>query len=451
MKKPIDPNLENFDTDDFILDGSGADEESTETSSYSNPQFMVSETDGSSANPEEYHASESHRQRAADGVSSSSSSGESGEHRHHHSSSSSHHHHSSSSSGRHHHHHHRHHHRHHKRSKMPLAARIIIAVLAVILAIAIAVTGTFFYLNYKGEKDITTTAVATDYAETIEYNGHTYVYNDNIITLAFIGVDKRNLGEEDSHSTTAGMADTDVVVAIDKATGKTSMISIPRDTMVDVDVYKDGKFIETKEMELCIAYAYGDGFASSCKNVTKSISRILYNVPVDKYFAMDLNGIQPINDAVGGVDVTSLYDLDEYGIKKGDKIHLEGDLTEAYVRTRDMDNIEASLNRTERQVQYLNAFANKVRTSVTHDFGMITDLYNTASEYCTTDITISNATYLGSLLISKGVVDFDTYSLEGTMKEIENKEFADYVYAGFYPDEEKLMQTVLDVFYTQVK
>lgn len=451
MKKPIDPNLENFETDDFILTGSGAEEENKSDNSYSNPKFVVSETDGASANPAEYHASENHRQLAAEGKAFPSSEG-SGEHHHHHhhSSSSSHSHHSSSSHGKHRRHsHHRHH--HHKRHKMPLAARIIISILAIILALAIAVTGTFFFLNYKGEKDITTTAVATDYAETIEYNGHTYVYNDNIITMAFIGVDKRNLGEEDAHTSTAGMADTDVVVAIDKASGKTSMISIPRDTMVDVDVYKDGKFIETKEMELCIAYAYGDGFATSCKNVTKSISRILYNVPVDKYFAMDLNGIQPINDAVGGVDVTSLYDLDEYGIKKGDKIHLEGDLTEAYVRTRDMDNIEASLNRTERQVQYLNAFANKVRTSVTHDFGMITDLYNTASDYCTTDITISNATYLGSLLLSKGIVNFDTYSLEGTMKPIENEEFADYVYAGFYPDEDDLMQTVLDVFYTQVK
>lgn len=39
------------------------------------------------------------------------------------------------------------------------------------------------------------------------------------------------------------MADTDIVVAIDKVSGKTSMIAVPRDTMVDVDVFdKDGNF-----------------------------------------------------------------------------------------------------------------------------------------------------------------------------------------------------------------
>lgn len=32
------------------------------------------------------------------------------------------------------------------------------------------------------------------------------------------------------------------------------------------------------------------------------------------------------------------------------------------------------------------------------------------------------------------------------MKAVDNKEFKDYVYAGFYPDKDSLMQTVLDVF-----
>ena len=69
------------------------------------------------------------------------------------------------------------------------------------------------------------------------------------------------------------------------------------------------------------------------------------------------------------------------------------------MRARDMDNLNASLNRTQRQVQYLNAFADKVRGSVTSDFSVITNLYNTASDYCTTDLTVSNVTYLGSLLL----------------------------------------------------
>ena len=379
-----------------------------------------------------------------------------GHHEHHHDHGHHHHHHHHSDShshsrhGKHRrHHHHHHHHRHHR---LPKGARVVIGILVALLIIVALVVGAFLILNYNGEKKMTDTTAVTDYQETIEYKGHTYVYNENVVTMAFLGVDKRELGKAENHTSTNGMADTDIVVAIDKVSGTTSMIAVPRDTMVDVDVFdKDGNFKKTKEMELCIAYAYGDGFGTSCKNVTKSISRILYNVPIDKYFALDLNGIQPINDSIGGVKVQSLYDLPDYGVKKGDTVHLTGDLTEAYVRTRDMDNLNASLNRTQRQVQYLNAFADKVRGSVTSDFSVITNLYNTASDYCTTDLTVSNVTYLGSLLLQKGVTDFQSYTLEGKMKAVENKEFKDYVYAGFYPDKDSLMQTVLDVFYTRIR
>ena len=35
------------------------------------------------------------------------------------------------------------------------------------------------------------------------------------------------------------------------------------------------------------------------------------------------------------------------------------------------------------------------------------------------------------------------------MKASENTDYADYVYAEFYPDEEALMELVLDTFYTK--
>ena len=468
MKKPIDPNLERFEDSVFSLTGG----DDTSGVSYRAPQFEMKET-SAAATPGEYHASENHRQRAeATGAPVEPAPGGEEHHHHHH-----HHHHSDSHSHsrhgkhrRHHHHHHHHHHRHHRLGRdleyftvvdyigqglpilLPKGARVVIGILVALLIIVALVVGAFLILNYDGEKKMTNTTATTDYQETIEYKGHTYVYNENVVTMAFLGVDKRELGKAENHTSTNGMADTDIVVAIDKVSGKTSMIAVPRDTMVDVDVFdKDGNFKKTKEMELCIAYAYGDGFGTSCKNVTKSISRILYNVPIDKYFALDLNGIQPINDSIGGVKVQSLYDLPDYGVKKGDTVHLTGDLTEAYVRTRDMDDLNASLNRTQRQVQYLNAFADKVRGSVTSDFSVITNLYNTASDYCTTDLTVSNVTYLGSLLLQKGVADFQSYTLEGKMKAVDNKEFKNYVYAGFYPDKDSLMQTVLDVFYTRIR
>lgn len=450
MKKPIDPNLDGFD-DSLPIDVDAdktefkinVDKKSTKTDG--EQKFMVEVSDG----PETHH--------------SSHSGGESGHHSSHHSHSghSSHRHshsgHGHGSSYRHHrHHHHSSHHSHSSRGKkkMPVIAKVLISIVAVILALAIVVTGTLFALEQKGKKSLTNqTNVTTqeNYEETITYNGHEYVYNNDIVAVAFIGVDKRELGLDDGVVGTAGQADANIVVTINTKTGEAKAIAIPRDTMVEVDLYSDkGVYLKNETMQLCLSYAYGNGTDTSAENVTTSISRILYNVPISKYFALDLNGIAPINDAIGGVTVTSLYDFKNADIKKGDTVHLTGDLTETYVRTRDMDNIEASLNRTARQVQYIKAFAAQLAPAVLNDFSIVSKLYNTASDYSTTNITLSDATYLASLLVSKGIDDFETATVEGEMKKSDNVENADVVFAEFYPDEDKLMQLVLDTFYTQI-
>lgn len=303
------------------------------------------------------------------------------------------------------------------------------------------------YLENQGKNDLTAVE-NTEYQETIEYNGETYVYNDDIIAIAFLGIDKRELGLDNNIVGTAGQADADIVLTIDTKTGKAKAIAIPRDTMVDIDLYSDsGIFLRSEQLQLCLSYAYGNGKETSATNTTTAISRILYDVPINKYLALDLDGIAPINDSIGGVTVTSLYNFDNLGIKEGDTVHLQGDLTEAYVRQRNMDSVDASLNRTARQVQYIKAFAAQLLPSVMEDFSVVTKLYNTASNYSTTNISLSNATYLASLVLSKGVTSFESTTIEGEMKLSDKPDKNGFVYAEFYPDKDKLMQVVLDTFY----
>ncbi len=451
MKKQIDPNLNNFSDDDFILnpesskDGFKAD--NGVDASDAEPNFTV--TESKSTNETDYHASEKHRHQAEEGKLSAqfvqSFSGDRTSHRSHHSSSSSHHsssssHHSSSGS----------HHSKSKRKKIPVAVRIIIAVLVIIFLAVAIIAGTVLYLQQTGKKDLIVESADVEYEETVEYNGHTYIYDKNKIAFAFLGVDKQELGLEDTLIGTAGQADTDVVIVVDTSTGKVSLISIPRDTMVDVDLFTTaGKYLNTEKMQLCLAYAYGDGGASSCTNVTSAISRILYNVPIEKYFALDLEGIAPLNDAVGGVTVTSLYDFPNEGVYQGDEVHIRGNFAETYVRMRDFDNIEASLNRTKRQVQYIQAYVQQLRSAVVQDFSVVSGLYNTASQFSETNISLNDVTYLASLLLSKGVADYEQYTIEGEMKA--SKEANNVVFAEFYPDEDALLDVVVKCFYTQVK
>lgn len=454
MKRPIDPNL-NGTNDELFPNGElgnsalGSDnsvgDEIADMLIFDKEPDKPENTKSSSS---EFELTDSDHIGKTRHSSHRHSSGEHSEHHHH----GEHSHHSSHHHSSHHHHHHHHHGKHSKKKRLPLPVRILAVFLAVFVVIA-AVTGlTFYSLKVTGEKDIKTVTTDTsgDYKEVITYNGHKYQLNENVISVAFLGVDRRQM-KDSSTTDFVGSSDADIVVAVDTSTGKSDIIAIPRDTMVDVAQYdENGEYKKTGKVQLCLAYAYGNGGENSCKNVTSSISRILYNVPIDKYYALDLDGIKPLNDAVGGVTVTSLYNLPKYNVKVGDKVTLRGDMAEAYVRTRDMDTINASLNRTSRQMQYVKAFASQVQEAVKGDFSTVSKLYNTAADYSQTNLTLNNMTYVASLLLSKNIRTFDTHSIKGEMKEAKTTEYPDAVYAEFYPDEDALMKTVLDIYYTQI-
>ncbi|MCR5207661.1 MAG: LCP family protein [Eubacterium sp.] len=434
MKKPIDPNLSNTGDSDLL------------------------EITGASQPGEEFNIVT--KEEAPARVAAPSASGnESTEHHHSHSSDGSH-------SSHHHHHHHHHHHSSHssssksshghsrrkKKSKLPVTAKIAIGIIiAILLALSVAVVG-FFVYREMGKKDVMTDVSGTAYHETVEYKGHTYRFNPDVVALGFLGVDQRKLETVDE-TDFVGAADADIVVTVDIKTGKTKVIAIPRDTMIDIDIYSpdSGVLLNSQSAQLCLAYSYGDGGVKSCESTIDAMSRILYNVPIQKYYALDLDGIAPLNDAIGGVKINnSLYPFPEMGVKVGDEVTLKGDMAEAYVRTRSMDDVEASLNRTQRQVQYVKAYAAQALPAVLSNFSTIPNLYNTAVPYSNTNLTLSNATFIGSLLLQKGVTDFETYTIEGEMKAAKDPLKPGIVHAEFYPDEDSVMETVLSVFYTKI-
>lgn len=428
MRKQIDPNLSGS-ADELLF--MGAQEAPLAESHESTEPFKIQESE-------------------ADEASSSGDFSADGQH-HHHSSSGSHSHHHSSGSSHGSHHHSRHHHRHHHHSKrrIPVWARVLIIIFAILFAAVAIIGGTYLGLCEKGQNDLVVEQANPKYEETVEYNGHTYIYDKNKVAFAFIGVDSEKVGKNDGLIGTSGQADTDMVAVVDTATGKVSIITVPRDTMVDIDLYStDGKFLRTENMQVCLSYAYGDGAESSCKNTTTALSRILANVPIEKYFVLDLKGIAPLNDAIGGVTVESLYDFPDQNIKKGDKVTIMGDFAETYVRKRDTNTINASLNRTARQSQYIKAYAEQLRKAVTSDFSTVSNLYNTASKYSQTNISLSDVTYLASVVLQHGVTEVNQYTIDGEMKA--SSEVSEDVFAEYYADSDSVMEIVLNCFYQQV-
>lgn len=334
---------------------------------------------------------------------------------------------------------------------MNKSLKAFLIILLIITLLVSSLGGTYAYLKNQGKTDFTSAVISdNNHEEIITYKGHKYAFNENVVSIAFMGVDQRDL-QSKKDADFVGCADADVVVTVDTSDGTVKIINIPRDTMVDIDVYNDtGVFLSTDNVQLCLAYAYGDGKTKSCENVTKAISRILYNVPINKYFALDLEGVAPINDAIGGVTLEAQYSVPDKGIEKGKKVTLKGDMAEAYVRTRDMDYLEASLNRSARIEQYVKAFAQQLIPAVKKDFGVVTKLYNTASKYSQTNITLNNATYLASTVLNKGIDSFETYTITGSMTETKHTKYPDAVIAEFTPDEDSVMEAVLNTYYVQI-
>ncbi|MBR6619496.1 MAG: LCP family protein [Clostridia bacterium] len=338
-----------------------------------------------------------------------------------------------------------------KPKKKSKAGKVILIILLVLLLFIALLAGAFLFLQHQGKKELVSyedatiesidDALSEDDGKTVFYNGKTYRLNENITSIACLGVDKKTLGTYGNKVGTGGQADTNMVLAIDTATGEITVIAIPRDIMVDIDLYSvSGEYLGNSREQLCLAYAYGDGKHASCKNSVASIQRVLFGMPVNSYISLDLAGIGPLNDAVGGVTVTSPETI--AGFTAGQSVTLHGRDAVTFVQERG-DDINASTRRMQRQMTYIRAFGNKAISAAIRDFGTVTRLYNAAQKYCCTNVGIDNVTYLATTLLSKGISDFRTVSVPGEMKMGEK-------YAEFYMDTTAAYEMILDVFYNEV-
>ena len=334
-----------------------------------------------------------------------------------------------------------------KRKNILQITGITLGTIALIAALLI---GIFFYMVHKGAADFNPSRLENGpvipLQETVEKDGKKYVYNKNAVAIAMIGVDKDRLGDRTADQNPIGMADLTAMVVLDRSTGKMTLLNIPRDTVCDVDVYRDEKFITSKKQQICTAFSYGDGKKTSCDNVVLSMRRLLDGAPIVKYVCLDMDGIATVTDALGGVPLVPDMDLPDFNIYAGKETIMTGKAAQVYLRFRDHDQVDGSGVRTSRQTQYFAAMTARLFHVLKHDFGRLPGLYAKASSRALTDITLENATYLGTLLVRQGTGSLDTRTLAGRF-EAEAIEGSDDVYARFIPDSDALQQTILDLFY----
>lgn len=330
---------------------------------------------------------------------------------------------------------------------------MLIIVVSVILALAIAAVSTFFILKNTGRRELfddakldmllpeSVDADLKEKGDTIIYKGHTYQYNKDITTLLFLGVDKRTM-EGLNEQGTGGQADVLVMIALDVKNRKLSMVALPRDTITEVATYTPGgTYNGMKDMQVCLAYTFGNGKETSCENTVAAVRRVFYNVPVKTYYALDLDGIAAINDSVGGVDVVSPETIGEF--EEGKPYYLLGKSSERFVRDRNHNLIDSSLKRLDRQKIYANSFLNKMMTNIKEDLTSAVSIFNDSSPYSCTNLNAAKVTYLATEMATGGGLSQEMMTVPGKISYDNNL-------ARYDIDEEKFFEMFLSVYYEKL-
>ncbi|MDO4607893.1 MAG: LCP family protein [Clostridia bacterium] len=338
----------------------------------------------------------------------------------------------------------------HTTEKNKKIKKILIIIISILLAIIVALVSAFYILSHIGKKQfhkedthISNEAVKIEDDTTITYQGKEYVLNKNIVSTLVIGVDRENINQNLGAGNN-GQADVIFVATVDTKTKKACIIPISRETLVDVNLYTaDGKFAGTEKQQICLAYAYGTTPQKCSENVLTSTKRLLYGINISRYVAIELDGIEKLTNMVGGVPITCLEDikLGNAQYTKGQNINLKGKLAINYIQHREWNGLNANDRRMQRQKQFLSALINQTGNAVMADFTKLGTFYTALSPYFSTSVSLAQITYLAKECLTINFGDSLNYkSIEGTLQQGEK-------WVEFIPNEDSVLQTVIDTFY----
>ncbi|MCY7909072.1 LCP family protein [Bacillus inaquosorum] len=205
-----------------------------------------------------------------------------------------------------------------------------------------------------------------------------------------------------------GRSDSLIVVTLDPKNKTMKMLSIPRDTRVQLASDTTGS-----KTKINAAYSKGG------KDETVETVENFLQIPIDKYVTVDFDGFKDVINEVGGIDVDVPFDFDEKSdvdeskriyFKKGE-MHLNGEEALAYARMRKQDK-RGDFGRNDRQKQILNALID--RMSSASNIAKIDKIAEKASENVETNIRITEGLALQQIYSGFTSKKIDTLSITGS-------------------------------------
>jgi len=242
-------------------------------------------------------------------------------------------------------------------------------IIMVVLILAVVAGGAWYYWN--------STNISTLVPDR-KSNPNGWLVDETRINILLIGADTFEEGYD------VGRSDSMIVTGIDLESGEISMLSIPRDTYVEIEGHGHNKINS--------AYSYGgvDLLSSTIEN--------LLGIPIDYYAKTDFAGFREIVDLLGGIDIDvdkrmyyhtydGLIDV-EPGLQ-----HLDGEKALQYVRFR--HESMGDISRTERQQIFLLAVYEAATSP--ENISRLPEVMSSFLKVLETDLTNSQLTRLSSI------------------------------------------------------
>jgi len=230
-----------------------------------------------------------------------------------------------------------------KKRWTPLKIMLLIA-----LVLVVGVGGFIGYTYYQVDQTV------KKIQSPVKNTGDKVVEEQKPVSVLLLGVDQRP-GER-------GRSDSIMVMTLNPTRNESRLISIPRDTKVDIVGHGTNDKINH-------AYAFG-GPEMTIKTVEKFL-----NIPINYYAEINMEGFTSLVDAVGGVTVNNDLDFTVSGTHfPVGKVNLDGKSALKFTRMR-YEDPRGDFGRQMRQREVIAQVANKLSSDVSvSNFNAIMDV-----------------------------------------------------------------------------
>ena len=255
-----------------------------------------------------------------------------------------------------------------KKGRMKTSGKVAIVIIVIALIAGVSALGVYIYKETQ-KRAINTGLhdMSADIMESIDKELSGMTTFEEPFTVLLLGSDERTGElEEDIGART----DTIILCRIDPTKNTLSMVSLPRDTKMELDGVGTAK--------LNAAYTYG-GPSGTIAAVKK-----LCGVEIDHYAEINFEGLVGLIDAIGGIDVHVDETIDDPDagdivIPEGDQ-HLDG--AAALVFSRSRQYVDGDFTRVYNQRKVIEAIVHKgLEAPASELYGLI----QASTSFLTTD------------------------------------------------------------------